>query len=88
MEKKMVTTNNALPRWLKFANRFVVALERLGLPLGTIHVLSVPGRKSGKLRTTPVSLMAAFASLTGFGIEGYRLAISGLAAKIGAKKAN
>jgi len=57
MEKKMVTTNNALPRWLKFANRFVVALERLGLPLGTIHVLSVPGRKSGKLRTTPVSLM-------------------------------
>jgi 3-dehydroquinate dehydratase-2 len=29
--------------------------------------------------------MAAFASLCGFGIDGYRLAISGLAAKIGAK---
>ena len=28
---------------------------------------------------------ATFASLTGFGIEGYRLAIAGLAAKIGAK---
>jgi 3-dehydroquinate dehydratase-2 len=28
--------------------------------------------------------MAAFASLCGFGIDGYRLAINGLAAKIGA----
>jgi 3-dehydroquinate dehydratase-2 len=32
--------------------------------------------------------MAAFASLAGFGIEGYRLAISGLAAKIGVKARN
>jgi deazaflavin-dependent oxidoreductase (nitroreductase family) len=35
----------------------MVALQRLGLSIGTIHVLSVPGRRSGKLRTTPVSLM-------------------------------
>src|SRR4051794_18948778 len=53
----MATLNNSLPRWLKLANRFVMGLERIGLPLGTIHVLSVPGRKSGQLRTTPVSLM-------------------------------
>jgi 3-dehydroquinate dehydratase-2 len=31
--------------------------------------------------------MAAFASLCGFGIDGYRLAINGLAAKIGATAA-
>jgi 3-dehydroquinate dehydratase-2 len=29
--------------------------------------------------------MAAFATLSGFGIDGYRLAISGLAARIGVK---
>jgi 3-dehydroquinate dehydratase-2 len=29
--------------------------------------------------------MAAFATLAGFGIDGYRLAINGLAARIGAK---
>ena len=44
-----------LPRWLKPANRVVKGLHRLGLPLGTIHLLSVPGRSSGVLRTTPVS---------------------------------
>lgn len=48
----------ALPGWLKPANRVVTLLERLGLPLGTIHVLSVPGRKSGQMRTTPVSLLS------------------------------
>src|SRR5215469_15587518 len=47
----------ALPGWLKPANRVVILLERLGLPLGTMHVLSVPGRKSGQMRTTPVSLL-------------------------------
>ena len=46
-----------LPRWLTLANRLVVALQRLGLPTGTIHVLTVPGRESGRPRTTPVSLL-------------------------------
>ncbi len=44
-----------LPRWLKPMNRMIVALQRGGLVLGTMRVLSVPGRKSGELRTTPVS---------------------------------
>lgn len=44
-----------LPRWLKPTNRLVKLLSRLGVPLGTIHLLSVPGRSSGVLRTTPVS---------------------------------
>ena len=33
----------------------VISLQRLGLALGTMHLISVPGRKSGKLRTKPVS---------------------------------
>ena len=44
-----------LPGWLKPVNRLVKLLSRTGVPLGTIHVLSVPGRVSGSLRTTPVS---------------------------------
>ena len=44
-----------LPRWLKPMNRVIVALQRRGLAMGTMRVLSVPGRRSGQLRTTPVS---------------------------------
>ncbi len=44
-----------LPRWLKLANPLVVALQRRGVVIGTMRLLSVPGRKSGELRTTPVS---------------------------------
>jgi deazaflavin-dependent oxidoreductase (nitroreductase family) len=36
-------------------NRVVRLLQRLGLQLGTIHVLTVPGRVSGAPRPTPVS---------------------------------
>src|SRR6266540_2378351 len=46
-----------LPGWLKPVNRMVMALNRLGLAVGTQHILSIPGRKSGKLRSTPVSLL-------------------------------
>jgi deazaflavin-dependent oxidoreductase (nitroreductase family) len=42
------------PRWL---TRLNVALLRLGMPIGSQHLLSVPGRKTGKLRSTPVSLL-------------------------------
>jgi hypothetical protein len=43
------------PRWLRPANRVIVALQKLGLAIGTIHVIAVPGRKSGELQETPVS---------------------------------
>lgn len=43
------------PGWLRPANRVIVALQRRGLVLGTMRLLSVPGRRSGELRTTPVS---------------------------------
>src|SRR5215213_9937388 len=44
-----------LPRWLKPMNRLIVALQRGGLVVGTMRVLSVPGRNSGRTQTTPVS---------------------------------
>ena len=44
-----------LPRWLKPMNLVIVALQRGGIALGPTRVLSVPGRRSGQLRTTPVS---------------------------------
>jgi hypothetical protein len=44
-----------LPRWLKPANHVIITLQHLGLAIGTMRLLSVPGRKSGKLHTTPVS---------------------------------
>src|SRR5919199_3494244 len=58
-----------LPRWLKPANRVIVALQRLGLAIGTMRLLSVPGRKSGKLRTTPVSPLT---------VDGRRYIVAGL----------
>jgi 3-dehydroquinate dehydratase-2 len=48
-----------------------------------VHVSNIHARES--FRHHSYTAMAAFASLCGFGIDGYRLAISGLAAKIGAK---
>lgn len=44
-----------LPRWLGPMNRVIIFLQRRGLAIGTMRVLSVPGRRSGELRTTPVS---------------------------------
>jgi hypothetical protein len=58
-----------LPAWLKGFNRVVIALQRLGFVIGTMHVLSVPGRQSGVLRSTPVSLLA---------VEGQRYIVAGL----------
>jgi hypothetical protein len=64
-----MSTKARLPRWLKPANRVIVALQRLGLAIGTMRVLAVPGRKSGKLRTTPVSPLT---------VDGRRYVIGGL----------
>ncbi len=58
-----------LPKWLKLVNPLIVSLQHLGLSIGPVHILSVPGRKSGKLRTTPVSLMI---------VDGTRYAVGGL----------
>lgn len=58
------------PWWLKYVNRVFIALSKLGVggakgPL----VLTVPGRKSGKPRSTPVTPMT---------VDGHRYIVGGL----------
>jgi deazaflavin-dependent oxidoreductase (nitroreductase family) len=43
------------PGWLKRMNRIVVAAQRLGIPAGPAMVLTVPGRKTGQPRSTPMT---------------------------------
>jgi deazaflavin-dependent oxidoreductase (nitroreductase family) len=47
----------------------VRTVSRLGIPLGTIHVLTVPGRRSGKPRSTPISPLT---------VNGRRYVVAGL----------
>jgi hypothetical protein len=51
------TPPGRLPGWLKTANRLMLVLQHLGLPTGTIHLLTLAGRSSGFMRITPVSLL-------------------------------
>jgi deazaflavin-dependent oxidoreductase (nitroreductase family) len=48
-------TAPAPPRWLKQMNKVVLALGRLGVPAGPSQVLTVPGRRSGQPRSTPMT---------------------------------
>src|SRR3954468_6456113 len=43
------------PRFLKSMNKVVLALGRIGLPAGPSQVLTVPGRRSGQPRSTPMT---------------------------------
>jgi hypothetical protein len=52
-----MSTHPTLPRWLKFANRLIIAFNRIGMSFGTWYILSIPGRTSGKMRSTPVSVL-------------------------------
>jgi len=44
-----------LPRWLKVVNPVIVLLQRLGIAFLSFHLISIPGRRTGRMRTTPVS---------------------------------
>jgi hypothetical protein len=69
MERRKMSDETRVPGWLKYANPAIVALQRRGVVIGTMRLLSVPGRKSGTLRTTPVSSLR---------VEGERYIIAGL----------
>jgi hypothetical protein len=53
------------PRWL---TRLNLLMLRAGLQVGTQHILSIPGRKTGAMRSVPVSLVR---------IDGIRYAVAG-----------
>ncbi|BBZ72058.1 nitroreductase family deazaflavin-dependent oxidoreductase [Mycobacterium paraseoulense] len=56
------------PRWLKPMNKFMIALQRIGVPTGPPMVLTVPGRKTGRPRSTP---------MTPFTLDGQLYAVAG-----------
>jgi 3-dehydroquinate dehydratase II len=60
------------------------ALVAVKIPAVEVHISNIYARES--FRHHSFTAKAAFATLCGFGIDGYRLAINGLAAKIGAKE--
>jgi deazaflavin-dependent oxidoreductase (nitroreductase family) len=43
------------PRYLKPMNKLMIAVQKLGIPTGPAMVLTVPGRKSGQPRRTPMT---------------------------------
>lgn len=49
--------NRNVPGLVTFTNGIVSRLARLGLPLGPNVLLTVRGRKSGTLRSTPVAII-------------------------------
>ncbi len=57
-----------LPRWLALANRLGIALQRMGLAVGTQHILTVAGRRTGRPRSTIVSVLA---------LDGHRYIVAG-----------
>jgi deazaflavin-dependent oxidoreductase (nitroreductase family) len=59
------------PWWLKYVNKVMIGLQKLGVTFGGTGpaVLTVPGRKTGKLRSTPVTPMT---------VDGNRYVVGGL----------
>jgi deazaflavin-dependent oxidoreductase (nitroreductase family) len=60
------------PGWLKPANKVLMVMLRLGLPISRHEapvVLTVPGRKTGKSRSTPITPMQLDAKR--YAVNGY-----------------
>ncbi|MEO3758590.1 nitroreductase family deazaflavin-dependent oxidoreductase [Mycobacterium sp. B14F4] len=61
----------APPRWLKHVNKLLMVLLRLGVPISRREspvVLTAPGRRTGRLRSTPVTPMH---------VDGHRYVVNG-----------
>jgi hypothetical protein len=48
-----------LPRWLPWVNPIVIFLNKQGLAVGTMEVLTTIGRRSGKRISNPISVLNA-----------------------------
>ena len=56
MDARMTGTASA-PRWVTFFNPISKGLLAAGVPLGPNGLVTVPGRKSGLPRTTPIAII-------------------------------
>src|SRR5947199_10151082 len=52
-----MATNPAVATCLKLARRFLIDHHRWGRAVRAWYILSIPGRKTGKMRSTPVSVL-------------------------------
>jgi len=50
-----MTTRSTVTTKDKVRDRLMITLQKLGLPVGPIQLLTVPGRKTGQPHTTPVA---------------------------------
>ena len=59
------------PWWLKYVNKAMIGVQKLGFGFGGKGplILTVPGRKSGKMRSTPITPMT---------VDGKRYVLGGL----------
>ena len=57
------------PRYLKPMNKVMIAVQKCGIPTGPAMVLTVPGRKSGQPRSTPMTPFKFDGSL--YAVAGY-----------------
>jgi deazaflavin-dependent oxidoreductase (nitroreductase family) len=46
-----------LPRWVPFASAISLVLLRLGVPMGPNKLVTIRGRRSGRLRTLPLTII-------------------------------
>ncbi len=51
-----MAASNQVPGYVPILNRLILRLLRAGLPVGPMRLLTVRGRSTGQLRTTPVGL--------------------------------
>ena len=54
----MTSPPRSVPKFLGFANSLISTLIRSGVPVGPNVLLTVPGRKSGTPRTTPIAILS------------------------------
>ncbi len=50
-----VDPSPGLPGWVRPVSRVIIRLQKLGVAFFSFHVLAIPGRRSGVMRTTVVS---------------------------------
>ncbi|OBJ72501.1 nitroreductase/quinone reductase family protein [Mycobacterium sp. 1274756.6] len=73
----------ALPAWLKPMNKVMVAMQKLGITAGPVTVLTVPGRTSGRPRSTPMTPFTVDDRLYGVAFPGADWASNARAAGAG-----
>lgn len=72
-----------LPGWLKPMNKLMVAIQKLGITAGPVTVLTVPGRKSGQPRSTPMTPFTVNGRVHGVAFPGADWASNARAARVG-----